>query len=108
MGNRVSPSWQQRLASWEAYSPTAGPGEGKRGGTGRRYIPFPTLTSRYTRTHPERSGTQTRPVERASIHIQPQNSGLWPQIPYTGSLSSRAAKRQNPLTLTLGPKWRAT
>lgn len=58
MGSLVSPSWQQRRASGEAYWPTAGPGEGMHRGTPQRHISFPTQTSRYTRTHPERPGTQ--------------------------------------------------
>lgn len=52
MGSRVSPSWQQRLATGEVYWPTAGPGEGE---PEARLIPSP--TSRCTRTHPERPGT---------------------------------------------------
>lgn len=66
MGSRVSPSKQQRLATGEAYWPTAGPGESKHERKEKRHTSSPTLTSRYTRVHPERPGTQERPMETAS------------------------------------------
>lgn len=102
MGSLVSPSWQQRLATGEAYWPTAGPGEGKHRGTKWRHISFPTLTSRYTTAHPERPATWVRPVERASIHPQPQNLGFWPQIPFTRPTQERSCQEADPSPQPLG------
>ena len=103
MGSRVSPSWQQRLATGEVYWPTAGPGEGE---PEARLIPSrpldaPGLTPR----DQELEGGHSRAPPQPPFHPRTTVSAFLAQTPCTGSVGSRGANRQTCIP-SLGPKWR--
>lgn len=89
MGSRVSPSWQQRLATGEVYWPTAGPGEGKQGNKGwHTSSPHPTplhilqLILRDQELKTGQWGASSPPTVNA------RTGPSWPRIPHTGTLGS--------------------